>query len=111
MRMFGLWGDMRRRDFIRIVAGSATVWPLAAFAQQAEQTRRIGVLMNTAPDDPEGQPALAVFQQGLQQLGWNERNLRVDTRWGKNDVELDRKFAAELVALAPDVIVASGTLS
>jgi putative ABC transport system substrate-binding protein len=100
---------MRRRDFISIVVGWATACPIVAFAQQAEQVRRIGVLMNTDPDGPEA-PALTLFQQGLQELGWNERNLRVDIRWGRNDVELDRKFAAELVALTPDVVVASGTL-
>jgi putative ABC transport system substrate-binding protein len=74
--------------------------------------RLIGVLMNVAPGDPEGQPALTAFQQALQQLGWSEgRNVRFDIRWGENDVERDRKYAAELVALTPDVILASGTLS
>ena len=74
--------------------------------------RRIGVLMNRAADDPEGQAAVAAFQQALQQLGWSDgRNVRIDIRWGANDVDRDRKYAAELVALAPDVILASGTLS
>jgi putative ABC transport system substrate-binding protein len=72
--------------------------------------RRVGVIMNTDSDGPEAS-GLTLLQRELQQLGWNERSLRVDVRWGKNDVELDRKFAAELVALAPDVVVASGTLS
>jgi putative ABC transport system substrate-binding protein len=73
--------------------------------------RRIGVLMNSAAD-PRGQAAVAAFQQALQQLGWSDgRNLRIDARWGANDIDLDRKYAAELVALAPDVILASGTLS
>ena len=68
--------------------------------------------MNRAADDPEGQARLAAFQQGLQQLGWSDgRNVRIDIRWGENDVDRERKYAAELVALAPDVIVASGTLS
>ena len=67
--------------------------------------------MNTAAGDPEGQPAIAVFQQRLQELGWNDRNLRIDTRWGQNDADRDRKFAAELVELTPDVMLASGTLS
>jgi len=100
---------MKRRKFIMLL-GSAAAWPLAARAQQPERIRRIGVLMNTDQDGPEAS-GLTLLQQGLQQLGWNERNLRVDTRWGKNDVELDRKFATELVALTPDVIVASGTLA
>ena len=103
---------MRRRDFIKVVAGSAITWPLAARAQQTEQVRRIGVLMNVAPEHPQGQPFVAAFQQALQQLGWTEgRNIRIDIRWGENDVDRDRKYAAELVALAPDVILAAGTLS
>ena len=74
--------------------------------------RRIGVLMNAAADDPEGQARVAAFQQVLQQLGWSDgRNVRIDIRWGANDVDRDRRYAAELVALAPDVILASGTLS
>jgi putative ABC transport system substrate-binding protein len=102
---------MRRRDFIKAIAVS-TAWPLRAQAQQAEQVRLIGVLMNVAPGDPEGQPAVTAFQQALQQLGWSDgRNVRFDIRWGENDVERDRKYAAELVALTPDVILASGTLS
>jgi putative ABC transport system substrate-binding protein len=101
---------MRRRDFIRGIAGSAAAWPLAARAQQSGQMRRIGVLMNTTAED--GQNRLKAFQQALQQLGWEEgHNVRFDIRWGANNVSLDRKYAAELVALAPDVILASGTLS
>jgi putative ABC transport system substrate-binding protein len=74
--------------------------------------RRIGVLMNVAADDPQGQARFAAFQQVLQQLGWSDgRNVRIDTRWGANDVDRDRRYAAELVALAPDVILATGTLS
>jgi putative ABC transport system substrate-binding protein len=102
---------MRRREFI-VGIGLSSAWPLAATAQQPEQMRRVGVLMNVAADDPEGQPAVTAFQQALQQLGWSDgRNVRIDIRWGENDVERDRKYAGELVALAPDVILASGTLS
>jgi len=87
-------------------------WPLAAYAQQPEQMRRIGVLMNRSEGDPEGQPRLAAFRQALEQLGWKEgRNIRVDVRWGEDKVDLERKYAAELVALTPDVILANGTSS
>ena len=103
---------MRRRDFIKGVAGSAVAWPLAARAQQPEQMRRIGILMNRAADDPEGQARVGTFRQALEQLGWSEgRNVRIDIRWGEDIVERERKYAAELVTLAPDVILAAGTLS
>jgi putative tryptophan/tyrosine transport system substrate-binding protein len=103
---------MRRRDFIKVVAGSAVTWPLTAGAQQPEQMRRIGILMNRAATDAEGQARLAKFKQGLEQLGWNEgRNVRIDIRWGEDKSELERKYAAELVTLAPDAILASGTMS
>src|SRR6516162_3443540 len=103
---------MRRREFITLLGGAAVAWPLAARAQQPEQMRRIGVLMNVAATDPEGQAQVAAFLQALQQLGWSEgRNVRIDTRWGENDVERDHRYAAELLALAPDVILATGTLS
>jgi putative ABC transport system substrate-binding protein len=104
---------MRRREFIKVIVGSAAAaWPLVARAQQPDWMRRIGVLMNRAADDPEGQARLAVFQQALQQLGWSDgRNMRIDTRWGEDDVDRERRAAAELVALAPDIILASGTLS
>jgi putative ABC transport system substrate-binding protein len=103
---------MRRREVITLLGGAAVAWPLAARAQQSEQMRRIGVLMNVIADDPEGQAGVAAFKQGLLQANWTEgRNVRIDTRWGANDVDLDRKYAAELVALAPDVFLASGTLS
>jgi putative ABC transport system substrate-binding protein len=99
---------MRRRDLITLIGG-ATAWPLAAHAQQPDQVRRIGVLMHLAADDPEGQARFTAFLQGLQQLGWTDgRNARVDTRWGANNAERGR-YAAELVALAPDVILASTT--
>ena len=103
---------MRRREFITLLGGAAATWPLAAQAQQAEPIRRIGVLMNRAADDPVGQAYVEAFRQGLQQLGWSEdRNVRIDIRWGENDVDRDRKYAGELVALAPDIFLASGGLS
>jgi len=102
---------MKRRAFITLLGGAAVAWPLGARAQQPERMRRIGVLMNVAADDAEGQAGLAAFQQVLQQLGWSDgRNVRIDIRWGENDVDRDRRFATELVALAPDVILAAGTL-
>jgi putative ABC transport system substrate-binding protein len=102
---------IRRREFIATLGGAAA-WPVAARAQQPERMRRIGVLMNRAAADPEGQAQVAAFLQALQQLGWSEgHNARIDARWGENDVELDRRYAAELLALAPDVILATGTLS
>ena len=102
---------MRRRDFIGVVVGLAA-WPIAARAQKHEEIRRIGVLMNRAADDPQGQARLLAFRHALQQLGWSDGyNMRIETRWGEDDVERERKYAAELVALAPDVILASGSLS
>ncbi|MGC2012580.1 MAG: ABC transporter substrate-binding protein [Pseudolabrys sp.] len=104
---------MRRREFIGGILGSAATWPLAARAQQGKQMRRIGVLTSgAAADDPDGQVRSAAFVQGLQQLGWTDgRNIRIDYRWGAGDADNMRKYAAELVALAPDVILASGTAS
>jgi putative tryptophan/tyrosine transport system substrate-binding protein len=102
---------MKRREFITLLGGATVIWPLAARAQQSEQMRRIGVLMNATADDPYGQARLVAFKQVLQQLGWSEgRNVQIDIRWGGNDVERERTFAAELVALAPHVILAVGTL-
>ena len=103
---------MQRREFISLIGSVAATWPLAALAQQPEQMRRIGVLMNRSESDAEGQARLAAFKQALEQLGWNEgRNMRIDIRWGEDKIDLERKYAAELVALAPDVILASGTIS
>ncbi len=100
---------MRRRDFITSLGGAA-IWPLAARAQQGQRARRIGVLMNLASDDAIGQARVAAFLQGLQQLGWTDgRNVRIETRWGASDADRIRKYAAELVELAPDVILAAGT--
>ena len=104
-------GQLNRREFIALVGGAAAC-PLAARAQQSERMRRVGVLMNRAATDPEGQARLAAFQQGLQQAIWSiGRNVRIDTRWGEDDLDLEAKYAAELIALAPDIIFASGTLS
>jgi putative tryptophan/tyrosine transport system substrate-binding protein len=103
---------MKRRAFITLLGGAAAAWPLAARAQQAERMRRIGVLMNRAADNPDGQDRIAAFHQGLQELGWSVgRNVQIETRWGQDDADRERKYAAELVALAPDIILASGTLS
>ena len=100
-----------RREFITLLGGAtAAVWPLAARAQQRERMRRIGVLLNLAADDPESQRRMTALVQGLQQLGWTDgRNVRIDTRWGGGDADRMRRYAAELVALAPDVILAGGT--
>ena len=101
---------MRRREFILLLGGSALAWPLTARVQQADRVRRIGVLMSIAAEDSEGQTRLAVFQQGLRQLGWADgRNVEIDTRWGAGEADRIRKYAAELLALAPDVIVATGS--
>jgi len=87
-------------------------WPLAARAQPVERMRRIGVLMNVAVDDPVGQARNAAFLQGLQQLGWSDgRNVRIDARWAAGKADDIRKYAAELVALAPDVVLAAGSAS
>ena len=100
---------MRRRDFITLIGGAATAWPLTARAQQGERMRRIGVLTNLVADDPEAQARVGAFLQGLQELGWAVgRNMRIEYRWGAGDADRTRGYAAELVALAPDVILTSG---
>ena len=100
---------IRRREFIFTLGGAAAAWPLAARAQQAERMRRIGVLLPFAADDAEFQSWVGAFLQGLAQAGWIiGRNIRIETRWTKFDPEDTRKYAAELVALAPDVILATG---
>jgi ABC-type uncharacterized transport system substrate-binding protein len=102
---------MRRRDFIALLGGAAATWPLAARAQQPERMRRIGVINGgVRADDSDAQARSAAFLQGLQQLGWIDgRNVRIDTRWAAANADNNRKYAAELVALAPDVILAAGT--
>ena len=103
--------NMRRREFITLLGGAAA-GPLAARAQQAERMQRIGVLMNLAADDAEGQGRVAAFQQALQQLGWTDgRNVRIDYRWAAGDTGRFRRYAEELLALAPDVVLASATQS
>jgi putative tryptophan/tyrosine transport system substrate-binding protein len=98
---------MNRREVITLIGGAAVAWPLAARAQQPERTRRIGVLMNASSDDKDGQARVIAFVQALQELGWTDgRNARIDIRWGAGDAERYRGYAAELVALAPDVILA-----
>jgi putative ABC transport system substrate-binding protein len=97
---------VRRREFITLLGGAA-VWPLGARAQQPERMRRVGVLNSIAADDPQSQRRMTAFVQGLQQLGWTEgRNVRIEIRWGAGDSGRLRQYAAELVALAPDVILA-----
>ena len=98
---------MKRREFITLLGGAATAWPFAASSQQPQQLRRIGMLMNVAAESSEAQPRLMAFKEALQQLGWNEHdNVRIEVRWGANNTDRDRRYAAELVALAPDVILA-----
>src|SRR5215467_12466988 len=100
---------MRRRAFIALLGGAAVAWPLSARAQQ-ERVRRIGVLMPGAADDPEFQARMTAFVQGLAQLGWIDgRNVRIDTRWSVADADRIRKYAAELLALAPDVILTNSS--
>jgi putative tryptophan/tyrosine transport system substrate-binding protein len=102
---------MKRREFIALF-GSAAVWPLAARAQQPERMRRVGVLMNLAAGDPEGEARIAAFVQALQGLGWSGgRNLRIDHRWAAGDPGRFKGYAEELLALAPDVILAAATPS
>src|SRR3979490_2291463 len=100
---------MRRREFITLLGGAVS-WPLAARAQQPDRVRRIGVLMGYAENDSEAQVWVAAFREGLQKLGWTEgRNIRIDTRWAAFDVQAMQRFAAELVALQPDLILSPHT--
>jgi putative ABC transport system substrate-binding protein len=98
---------MQRRNFIRLLGGAALAWPLVARAQQSDRVRRIGVLLAATADDPDYQARIAAFQQGLQQLGWSDgHNVHIDTRWATTKADDIRRHAAELAALAPDVILA-----
>ena len=101
---------MTRRDLIALLGTTAAVWPLGVSAQQPERMRRVGVLMPGTADDAEYQARMAAFLQRLQQLGWTDgRNVQIDTRWAAGDANLIRKYVTELVALAPDVILAPGS--
>ncbi len=103
---------MRRRHFITLLGGATIALPFAVRAQQPSGMRRVGMLMNFGPDEPEGRSREKAFVQGLLNLGWrNGGNLQIDTRWAANDAELYRRYSAELVALAPDVILAGGSPS
>src|ERR1700758_4470183 len=97
-----------RREFITLLGGAAAGWPLAASAQQGERVRRIGVLLSMVEGDPRGLEYVTAFAQGLAELGWTVgRNVRIEYRWGAGDLDRFRRYAAELVALAPDVVLAS----
>ncbi|MGO9686742.1 MAG: ABC transporter substrate-binding protein [Beijerinckiaceae bacterium] len=101
---------MRRREFVSVLGGAVAAWPLAARAQEPKPIRRVGVLMSTAEDDAESKVRIAAFLHGLQQSGWTDgRNVRIDIRWPAGDADRIRRYAAELVALAPDAILATGS--
>jgi ABC-type uncharacterized transport system substrate-binding protein len=103
---------MRRREFITLLGSGVAGWPLAARAQQPDRVRRVGVLMNLAVGDPEGEARIAAFVQALQRLGWSDgRNLRIDHRWAGGDAGRFKGYAEELLALAPDVILAAASPS
>src|SRR5215510_1708275 len=102
---------MRRREFIKVIAGSTAAWPLAAFAQQSERMRRIGVLVGSGldADDLDMQARVGAFEDGLKQLGWiNGQNVQIDIRAAAGDADRTRRYAEELVALTPDVILVTG---
>ncbi len=101
---------MRRREFIILFGGASAMWPLAAHAREPDRLRRLGVLMSNAESDPLGQSRISAFRQELQDLGWKEgRNLKIELRWSGGDTSRIKDYSAELVRLAPDVIVANGT--
>jgi putative ABC transport system substrate-binding protein len=102
--------EVKRREFITLIGGAAVAWPPAARAQQGERVRRIGVLMAYAESDPEAQAFVAAFREGLQKLGWTEgRNVQIDTHWAALDVEATQRFAKELIALQPELILSQTT--
>ena len=101
---------MKRREFITLLGGAAAAWPLRAHAQQGDRMRRLGMLLALREDDPQGQARVAAFRQALSDLGWTEgRNLNIEWRWTGGDITRVREYAAELVRLAPDVILAQST--
>jgi putative tryptophan/tyrosine transport system substrate-binding protein len=103
---------MRRREFIAVVGGGVALWPLAARAQRLDQIRKIGILSSLTSEDSEGQARVKAFAQALQKLGWTEGgNVRTETRWASDDTNRFRRYSEELVALAPDVILASTSAS
>src|SRR5262245_10700500 len=103
------FGQLRRREFVTLLGGAAAAWPLGARAQRSDRMRRIGMLIPQAADDPESQARVTAFAQGLQESGWVVgRNVQIEYRWGAGDADRVRRYAAELVALAPDVILTSG---
>jgi putative ABC transport system substrate-binding protein len=99
---------MKRRSFITLLGGAAA-WPVVAWGQQNERTRRVAVLIGSAADDPETQARFTAFQEGMNELGWTDKRVQIDARWGAGNAVSIRKYAAELVALAPNVILAAGT--
>src|SRR5262245_64748570 len=101
---------LKRREFITLLGSAAAAWPLQARAQEREGMRRLGVLMSLTAEDPAATPRVAALLKGLQQLGWTDgHNIRTDIRWGAGDIGRSRRSASELVALAPDVILAAGS--
>src|SRR5216684_2748948 len=104
------FNHLRRRDFITLLGGAAVAWPLAARAQRSDRMRRIGVLMAYAGNDSEAQADVAAFREELHKFGWTEgRNIRIDTRWATADVESIQRFAKDLVALQPELVLSSST--
>src|SRR5258708_12448001 len=98
--------DLRRREFITLLGGAAAAWPFAVRAQQGDRVRRVGIFMDLSEQDAEGQARVAAFRKGLQDLGWQEgRNVKFDTRWTAGDPARMQRYAAELVALPPHVIM------
>ena len=105
-----LGADMQRREFITLLGGAAAAWPLAARAQQPDRMRRIGVLLGIGENDPESKARLKAFRLGMRDLGWIEgRNVHIEYRFTANNRELIKQYVAELIRLAPDVIVANST--
>jgi putative ABC transport system substrate-binding protein len=100
---------LKRRDFVRLIGSAAAAWPLTVRAQQPERMRRIGILLNVSSNDPQYQAWVGAFLQALALFGWTiGRNVRIDTRWAGTNADEIRRHAAELVALAPEVILAHG---